>query len=267
MKADFFALDAHPQRGKVGNMNQFFLIRKASAGKRLLDGSLLLAAGLGLMTCRADDITTRDGKKYENVTEVKKLPDAILFSYTATDGVVQARVLFSNLPDDLAQKYNYDPYEEGFYIARQNRPMILGLNRAFRLSDLEAAKKKAKAEKKPIGFIMVWDSFFGQFRPMDQGGGNDLAGFYTVFNKAMVLVFVRHESELNQVPDAVKKGFFGPDEGGWAPNMAVVNEDCSQFICEIPLGGKGSNGMIREQVFKAKISEIKKFQEARKPSP
>jgi hypothetical protein len=49
--------------------------------------------------------------------------------------------------------------------------------------------------------------------------------------------------------------------------MAVVNEDCSQFICEIPLGGKGSNGMIREQVFKAKIVEIKQFQEARKASP
>jgi hypothetical protein len=248
-------------------MNMFFSLRRTSARKPLLAWHLLLAAGLGLMTCRADDITTLDGKKYENVTEVKKLPDAILFSHTTTDGVARARVLFSNLPDDLAQKYGYDPYEEGFYIARQNRPMILGLNRAFRLSDLEAAKKKAKAEKKPIGFIMVWDSFFGQFRPMDQGGGNDLAGFYTVFNKAMVLVFVRHESELNQVPDAVKKGFFGPDEGGWAPNMAVVTEDCSQFICEIPLGGEHSNGLIREQVFKAKIAEIKQFQEARKASP
>ena len=248
-------------------MNPLFSIHGASARKRLRVGCLLLAASLGLMTCHADDITTRDGKKYENFTEVKKLPDAILFSHTTTDGVVRARVLFSNLPDDLAQKYGYDPYEEGFYIARQNRPMTLGLNRAFRLADLEAAKKKAKAEKKPIGFIMVWDSFFGQFRPMDQGGGNDLAGFYTVFNKALVLVFVRHESELNQVPAAVKKGFFGPDEGGWSPNMAVVNEDCSRFICEIPLGGDQSNGLVREQVFKAKIAEIKKFQEAEKTSP
>ena len=80
------------------------------------------------------------------------------------------------------------------------------MNRAFRLADLEEAKKKAKAEKKLIGFIMVWDSFFGQFRPMEQGGGNDLAGFYTVFNEALVLVFVRHESEAGQGPaDAVKR--------------------------------------------------------------
>jgi len=235
--------------------------------KRLSGRCLLIAAGLALVTCRADDLTALNGKKYENVTDVKKLPDGIFFSYTTTNGVSRAKVLFSNLPDDVAQKYNYDPYEEGFYIARQNRPMILGLNRAFRLADLEAAKKKAKAEKKPIGFIMVWDSFFGQFQPMDQGGGNDLAGFYTVFNKALVLVFVRHESELNQVPDAVKKGFFGPEEGGWAPNMAVVNEDCSQFICEIPLGGKGSNGMIREPIFRAKIAVIKKYQADHKTSP
>ena len=235
--------------------------------KRLSGRCLLIAAGLALVTCRADDLTALNGKKYENVTDVKKLPDGIFFSYTTTNGVSRAKVLFSNLPDDVAQKYNYDPYEEGFYIARQNRPMILGLNRAFRLADLEAAKKKAKAEKKPIGFIMVWDSFFGQFQPMDQGGGNDLAGFYTVFNRALVLVFVRHESELNQVPDAVKKGFFGPEEGGWAPNMAVVNEDCSQFICEIPLGGKGSNGMIREPIFRAKIAVVKKYQADHKTSP
>jgi hypothetical protein len=49
--------------------------------------------------------------------------------------------------------------------------------------------------------------------------------------------------------------------------MAVETEDCSQFICEIPLGGEHSDGLIREQVFKAKIAEIKKFQNTRKASP
>jgi hypothetical protein len=70
---------------------------------------------------------------------------------------------------------------------------------------------------------------------------------------------VRHESELNNVPDAVRKGFFGPDEGGFAPNMAVVTADCSQFVCEIPYGGKESNGGIREQIFRQKIAVIKQF--------
>jgi hypothetical protein len=248
-------------------MNLPHPVRAASVLKHLVQGNLVIAAGLAVMAAQADDIATLDGKKYENVTDVKKQPDAIVFSHGTTNGMQRTRVLFSNLPDDVAQKYGYDPYEEGFYLARQNRPMILGLNRAFRLADLEAAKKKAKAEKKPIGFIMVWDSFFGQVQPMGQGGGNALAGFYTVFNKALVLVFVRHENELDKVPDAVKKGFFGPDEGGWAPNMAVVNEDCSQFICEIPIGGEKSNGVIREQVFKPKIAEIKKYQVDHKASP
>ncbi len=205
---------------------------------------LLSAAAFASMVCRADDITTLDGKKYENVTNVKNLTDAILFSHTTTSGVHLAKVTFTNLPDDLRKKYGYDAFEEGFRLARQNRPITLRLNSAFRLSTLEAAKKKAKEEKKFLGFIMVWDSFFDTAQPMGHGGPDDLAGFYTVFNKALVLVFVRHEDELDQVPPAVRKGFFGPDEGGWAPNMAVVTEDCRAFICEIPLGGDKSRPVI-----------------------
>ena len=49
--------------------------------------------------------------------------------------------------------------------------------------------------------------------------------------------------------------------------MAVVTEDCSQFVCEIPLGGKDSNGTIREQVFRKKIEDIKKFLEKRNGMP
>ena len=221
-------------------------------------------SALALRTCLADDIDTLEGKKYENVRDVKCLPDGILFSYGTESAPGRAKVLFHNLSDELKKKYNYDPFEEGFYIARNNKPITLGLNSAFRLSNLEAAKKKAKAEGKLLGFIMVWDSMFGPSYPMGIAGANSLAGFYTVFNKGMVLVFVRHEDELDKVPDAVKQGFFGPEEGGWAPNMAVVTEDCSQFICEIPLGGKESNGTIREQIFRKRIAEIRKFLDNRK---
>ena len=44
--------------------------------------------------------------------------------------------------------------------------------------------------------------------------------------------------------------------------MAVVTADCSQFVCEIPLGGEHSNGAIRESIFRTKIAEIKKFLES-----
>jgi hypothetical protein len=94
---------------------------------------------------------------------------------------------------------------------------------------------------------------------MQESSQSGLAHFYDVFHDGMVLVFVRHESELNSVPAAVKKGFFGPEEGGFAPNMAVVTADCSQFVCEIPFGGNNSTGKIREQIFREKIAVIKAF--------
>jgi hypothetical protein len=83
----------------------------------------------------------------------------------------------------------------------------------------------------------------------------------------VVLVFVRHESELGLVPDAVKQGFNGPEEGGFAPNMAVVTADCAQFVCEIPYGGDQSNGQIREPIFRQKIAVIKKFIKAQAKAP
>jgi hypothetical protein len=221
----------------------------------------IIVTCLAGMNCPADDITTLDGKKYENVTGLTAKPDSIFFMVKTEGSVKGVKIPFSNLPDDLKKKYNYDPFEEGLYIARQNRPMNLNLNNAYRLANLEEAKKKAQAEHKMLGFIMVWDVMFQPSQPMGSGGPNDLAGFYAVFNKALVLVFVRHENELDKVPDAVKKGFNGPEEGGFSPNMAVVTADCSQFICEIPLGGNKSNGYVREQIFRQKIAVIKKFVE------
>ncbi len=83
---------------------------------------------------------------------------------------------------EVIKKRNYDVFEAGFSIARQNRATDLKLGTAFRLADLETAKKKAKAEQKMIGFIMVWDSMFQPAEPMGQGGADSLAGFYTVFS-------------------------------------------------------------------------------------
>jgi hypothetical protein len=212
-----------------------------------------------LIHCRAEDIVTLDGQKYENIRDLRAKPDSIYFVVSLEGSLKGVTVPFSNLPDDLRKKYNYDPYEAGLYIARQNKTVNLRKDLAFSLDNLAAAKKKAAAEKKPLGFIMVWDSFFVPARPMTQGGPGGLAHFYDAFHDSLVLVFVRHESELDKVPDSVKKGFNGPDEGGFAPNMAVVTADCSQYICEIPYGGDHSNGQIREAIFRKKIAEIKKF--------
>ena len=110
-----------------------------------------------------------------------------------------------------------------------------------------------------IGFIMEWDSMLVPAQPLLQGSDSGLAHFYEVFNDSLVLVFVRHESELGNVPESVKAGFNGPEEGGFAPNMAVVTADCAEFVCEIPYGGDHSNGAIREKIFREKIAVIKAY--------
>src|SRR6185312_396491 len=120
----------------------------------------------------------------------------------------------------VKEKYHYDPFEMGLMAARQTQSVNLTKNIAFSLDQLEAAKKKAQAEKKYIGFIMEWDSMLVPSRPMGGAGSNSgLAHFYAAFKDSLVLVFVRHENELGNVPDAVKQGFNGSEEGGFAPNM------------------------------------------------
>ncbi len=213
----------------------------------------------GALLCSAEDVTTLDGHKYEDVRSVSVKYNGLFFVSGAGDTLKGVTVPFTNLPTDIKDKYHCDPYELGMAYARQNRPINLSKNLAFSLDNLEAAKKKAIAENKPLGFIMEWDSMLVPTTPMERGSDCGLAHFYYTFNNSLVLVFVRHENELDKVPDSVKKGFFGPEEGGFAPNMAVVSPDGSQFICEIPYGGDKSNGQIREQIFRQKIAVIKKF--------
>jgi hypothetical protein len=208
----------------------------------------------------ADDITTLDGQKYEDVRDVALKQNGLFF--VTGDGVSMkgVTVAYTNLSDEVKEKYHCDPYELAMAVARQNQIVYLNKNLAFSLDNLEAAKKKAQTERKLLGFIVEWDDMFMPAYPMGQYGPSGLAHFYDVFHDNLVLVFVRHESELDKIPDAVKLGFNGPDEGGYAPNMAVVTADCSQFVCEIPYGGKESNGKIREQIFRQKIAVIKKFE-------
>ena len=216
-----------------------------------------LGAGLGLGL--ADDITTLDGQKYVDVRDVALKHKGLFFVTGSGDAAHGEAVPYDNLPDDIKDKYHCDPLELGLAYARENREITLSKDLAFSLDNLAAARKKAKAEKKMIGFIMEWDTFFVPARPMQQGSPGGLAHFYDVFGDGLVLVFVRHESELGNVPAAVRTGFSGPEEGGFAPNMAVVTSDCSQFVCEIPYGGDHSNGAIRDKIFRDKIAVIKKF--------
>jgi len=220
---------------------------------------IILTLGCALTACLAEDITTLDGQKYLDVRDVALKHDGLFFVTGAGDSLRGVTVPYTNLPEDIKEKYHCDPFEIGMTFARQNQAVYLNKNLAFSLDNLDAAKKKAQAEKKMIGFIMEWDSMLVPAHPMKRGSQSGLAHFYDVFKDGLVLVFVRHENELGKVPPAVSQGFNGPEEGGFAPNMAVTTADCSEFVCEIPFGGKDSDGEIREQIFRQKIAVMRKF--------
>jgi hypothetical protein len=208
---------------------------------------------------RAGDITTLDGQTYANVRDVMAKPNGLFFVVGTDDSMKGVTVAYTNLTDPVREEYRCDAYDLGLALARQNQAVDLNKNLAFSLDQLEAARKKAKDEHKLLGFIMTWDSFFVPAHPMGHGSDSALADFYDVFKDSLVLVFVRHENELDKVPAAVKQGFLGPEEGGFAPNMAVVTADGSEFVCEIPYGGKYADGATREHIFLQKITVIKKF--------
>ncbi|HEV2693123.1 MAG TPA: hypothetical protein VG347_09540 [Verrucomicrobiae bacterium] len=214
-----------------------------------------------LLPALAEDITTLDGQTYTAVRDAALKPKGLFFVAGSGTTIKGVTVAFTNLTDAAKEKYHYDPFELGLMTARQTPSVNLNKKLAFSLDQLDAAKAKAKAEKKMLGFIMEWDSMLIPSEPMGGSGSNSgMAHFYAAFKDSLVLVFVRHENELGKVPAAVGQGFNGPEEGGFAPNMAVVTADCSQFICEIPFGGgKDSTWQTREKVFREKIAVIKKF--------
>src|SRR5260370_21022229 len=143
----------------------------------------------GVNFSSAEDITTLDGHKYENVRDVALKHNGLFFVTGSGDSLKGVTVPFGNLPDDLRQKYHYDPYEPGLLFARQNQIVYLNKNLAFSLDNLEAAKKKARDEKKMLGFIMEWDSMLVPSHPMGGAGSNSgLAHFYDAFNDSLVLV-------------------------------------------------------------------------------
>jgi hypothetical protein len=146
-------------------------------------------------------------------------------------------------------------FADALNTAKYSAPRLMRKSDAYSLADLEKAKAQAQAEKKPLGFVMVWDVMFKTAsNTRTEYGDSALHHFYQAFHQNVVLVFVRHETELRDVPEAVKKGFFGPDEGGHAPNMAVTDATASEFIVEIPYLGK--NGPGRDPLFASGAEKI-----------
>lgn len=76
--------------------------------------TMLLAVLLSCATAGAvsfpSQITTRDGRVYNETSKLRVDPDGILVSYQPESrGFGLAKLKFADLPDDLQKQYNYDP--------------------------------------------------------------------------------------------------------------------------------------------------------------
>jgi len=223
--------------------------------RSLVLGMLLLGlCGMRAQGSAAEDVYCLDGTIISNVISVKARIDTL--SVTTAAGVVG--VPFTNLPTAVRIKYGYDAFEAGYVHAHRARPVINRLSDCFSMAHLDQAKAKAQRDGKCLGFILVWGQYFGsQVFPQGQGGDCATAQFVACFKDSLVLVFVRHETEIGHVPAAVHDGYSGPDEGGFAPSMAVTDPACSTYICEVPMGGSDSDGAKRLTVFRNRIDRIK----------
>jgi hypothetical protein len=129
----------------------------------------------------ADDITTLDGQKYQNVRDASLKPKGLFFVTGEGTSVQGVTVAYTNLSPATKDQYHYSPYELAMTFARQNQIVNLTKNLAFSLDQLEAAKKKARDENKLLGFILEWDSMLKPARPVGDYSDNALAHFYDVY--------------------------------------------------------------------------------------
>jgi hypothetical protein len=150
-----------------------------------------------------------------------------------------------------------DRFTADLEASKNARTRAVKLSEGFSLDQLAEASATAKREHKPLGFIMVWGVMFDKpTDTRDTGSTAALLHFCEAFKNSLVLVFVRHETQLQRVPTAVATGFTGPDEGGFAPNMAVVDATGNEFVLEVPCGPAKATGIDRDAIFKMAATKI-----------
>ena len=112
----------------------------------------------------ADDLTI-DGKTYKDLEFQKLQAEGPSFKLKGTPVFIP----WAKLTPELVFKYRC----EGAIQSARNEKRVIKLSEAFSLSQIEEAKKKAIAEGKPLGFLMVWGSFFDVPCDATKGGSAD----------------------------------------------------------------------------------------------
>ena len=89
----------------------------------------------------ADDFKTIDGKEYKNVTVKRVEPDGIVL--TSSSGI--SKVYFTELPEEVQERFHYDQAKSDAYSAEQNAAI-----ERLRKQQEEALRQKAEATEKII---------------------------------------------------------------------------------------------------------------------
>ena len=94
-----------------------------------------------MMTARAEDWTTTDGKTYKNVTVIKH--DAVTVTILDSDG--GASIPISNLPPDIQKRFDYDPAKAHAIIEQQKASEADAAKQRSELSELKKTSKTINA--------------------------------------------------------------------------------------------------------------------------
>lgn len=89
----------------------------------------------------AEDIKTKDGKEYKDITILGNDPDALRIMYPSGT----RRILFENLSKEIQKKYNYDPIKAKEFDKKEQEKNALS-DQAY----LESINNKAKEQSKTI---------------------------------------------------------------------------------------------------------------------
>lgn len=99
------------------------------------------------------DITTLDGRTYKNVKVTNVLPNSIDIFFTKKDGTeVIKGIRFTNLPESIQKKYNYNP-EKAKAFEKSSREYVAKLHKVFE----EAHKRNLKLYKEQQKFAKKLD--------------------------------------------------------------------------------------------------------------
>ncbi len=114
------------------------------------------------------EIVTRAGETYKNVRIQRVAPDGLVIAYTpATGGIGISKIKFEDLPDDLQERYGYNPTNAAAFEKVQKqavgrmRAQLLAEDakaRSNRLAD-DLAAAWAGAKKSGTGFFITDDGY------------------------------------------------------------------------------------------------------------